>query len=93
LPKSLIEACAAGRPIVTTDVPGCRAVVTHEVNGLLVPPRNPEALADALERLVHDAALRERFGRAGRARAEREFALGYIVEQTLKVYERVLGRN
>jgi len=55
LPKSLIEACAAGRPVVTTDVPGCRAVVTHGVNGLLVPARNAGALADALQRLIEDA--------------------------------------
>jgi len=91
LPKSLIEACAAGRPVVTTDVPGCRAVVTHGVNGLLVPARNAGALADALQRLIEDAALRAHFGAAGRERAERDFAVGAVVEQTLGLYARALS--
>lgn len=86
LPKSLIEACAAGRPIVTTDVPGCREVVTHGVNGLLVPARNPRALADALERLIGDRALRLRMGTAGRVRAERDFGIDGILQQTLDLY-------
>ena len=87
LPKSLIEAAAAGKPIVTTDVPGCRAVVRHGENGLLVPPRDVEALAAALRQLVDDAALRDVLGAAGRVRAEREFGLAAVVEQTLALYD------
>jgi glycosyltransferase involved in cell wall biosynthesis len=86
LPKTLIEACAAGRPIVTTDVPGCREVVTDGINGLLVPPRDAHALADALERLIGDRALRLRMGAAARLRAEQEFGLDAIVRQTLDLY-------
>jgi glycosyltransferase involved in cell wall biosynthesis len=86
LPKSLIEAAAAGKAIVTTDVPGCRDVVRDGENGLLVPPRDPKALAVALRRVIEDAALRDALGAAGRRRAEREFGLTAIVEQTLAIY-------
>jgi glycosyltransferase involved in cell wall biosynthesis len=90
VPKSLIEACAAGRPIVTTDLPGCRAVVTHGSNGLLVPARDVSALADALQALIGNPGLRASFGAAGRARAEREFGVERIVEETLSLYGRAL---
>ncbi|HEY8052561.1 MAG TPA: glycosyltransferase family 4 protein [Steroidobacteraceae bacterium] len=93
LPKSLIEACAAGRAIVTTDVAGCRAVVAHEVNGLLVPARDVDALAQALQRLVVDPQLRARFAAAGRARAEREFGVALVIEQTLGLYARALSAH
>jgi glycosyltransferase involved in cell wall biosynthesis len=86
LPKALIEAAASGRAIVTTDVPGCREVVTHRENGLLVPARDSAALAAAITTLVRDPALRRRMGRAGRVRAEREFSLESVVRQTLDVY-------
>lgn len=89
LPKALIEACAAGRPIVTTDVPGCRDVVADGRNGLLVPPRNAVALADAIERLLHDPALRRSMGEQGRNRAEAEFSLQSVVAQTLDIYRRL----
>jgi glycosyltransferase involved in cell wall biosynthesis len=91
LPKSLIEACAAGRAIVTTDVPGCRAVVTHGVNGLLVPLRNAPALADALQQLAGDPELRVRLGAAGRRLAERDFGVVAVIEQTLGLYSRALA--
>lgn len=89
MPKSLLEAAAAGKPIVTTDVPGCRDVVRHGDNGLLVPPRNAEALAAALELLLGDAALRARMGARGRARAEQEFGLDTVIQQTLALYDEV----
>lgn len=92
LPKSLLEAAAAGKPIVTTDVPGCRTVVHDGVNGLLVPPRDAEALADAITQLVEDPLLREMLGKAGRQRAELEFSCASIVEQTLDVYRRIADR-
>ncbi len=86
LPKSLIEAAAAGKPIVTTDVPGCRAVVQHEDNGLLVPRADARALADALERLILDPALRDQMGARGRIRAEQEFAQEVVIQETLALY-------
>ncbi|HXW97749.1 MAG TPA: glycosyltransferase family 4 protein [Gemmatimonadales bacterium] len=91
VPKILLEAAAAGRPIVTTDVPGCRDVVRDGDNGFVVPPRRPEALADALEVLLRDAGLRTRFGARGRERAVAEFGLGAVVATTLTVYERLLS--
>lgn len=86
LPKSLLEASAAGRPIVATDVPGCRHVVRHEVNGLLVPPRDSAALAGALERLLRDKALRLRLGLNGRAIVVADFSEKLVVERTLELY-------
>jgi glycosyltransferase involved in cell wall biosynthesis len=91
LPKSLIEAAAAGRAIVTTDVPGCREAVRDGYNGLLVPPRSPDELAAALERLIVDPVLREQMGRHGRVLAERRFGQDAIIRQTLAVYDELTG--
>lgn len=71
LPKVLIEAAACGRAVVTTDVPGCRDAIDPNVTGLLVPARDAVALADALQSLIDDPALRKRMGAAGRSLAER----------------------
>ena len=90
-PLSLLEAAASGRPIVTTDVAGCREVVRHEGNGLLVPARNAQRLADALERLLGDAALRQRLGAAGRLRAEREFDAELVNARIVATYFDMLG--
>jgi glycosyltransferase involved in cell wall biosynthesis len=87
IPKSLIEAAAAARPIVTTDAPGCREIVHHDDNGLLVPPRNASALADAIARLLVDPALRARMGARGRTRAEEEFGIDLVIRQTLALYD------
>ena len=70
VPKSLIEAAACGRPIVTTDMPGCREIGRDGENALLVPPRDAGALAAAISRLADDPALRARLGAAGRRIAE-----------------------
>jgi len=94
LPKVLLEAAACGRPVVTTDVPGCREAVRHGTNGLLVPPRQAESLADALARLIVDPETRARMGRAGRVRAEAEFGVNRVAEQTLALYRDALdGRE
>lgn len=87
LPKALIEAAAAGRPIVTTDVPGCREVVDDGVHGLCIAPRNTDALAAALAKLIADPALRTRMGMAARKRAEMEFGLEGVIAQTLALYK------
>lgn len=91
IPKSLIEAAAAGRPIVTTDMPGCREIVHHDDNGLLVPPQNPELLAGALLQLIRDPALRRQMGARGRIRAEQEFGLETVIKQTLAIYAETPG--
>lgn len=92
-PKSLIEACACGRAIVATDVPGCRDAVSHLVNGILVPPRDVPRLAEAVRVLINDGALRRGMGAAGRERAESEFDVALAVRATLDVYEQVLERR
>jgi glycosyltransferase involved in cell wall biosynthesis len=89
LPKTLIEAAACARPLVTTDVPGCREVVTDGVDGLLVPARNVEALADAIARLQDDPELARRLGEAARAKALAVFDERVIIAQTLAVYDEV----
>ncbi len=86
LPKVLLEAAACGRAVVTTDVPGCRDAIDPGVTGLLVPPRDSVALADAIQRLLLDAELRERMGQAGRKLAEREFSIEKVVAAHLAVY-------
>lgn len=92
LPKSLIEAAACGRPVVTTDVPGCRDAIDPGETGLLVPARDAEALAQAVMRLAADAALRARMGAAGRRLAERDFGLQKIVAAHLALYDQLSGR-
>ncbi|NDB42340.1 MAG: glycosyltransferase [Actinobacteria bacterium] len=87
LPKSLIEAASVGRPIVTTDVPGCREVVTHMVNGLLIKPRNSNELAAAISKLVNDPNLRRTMGTESRKKAEAEFSNEIVIRQTNSVYD------
>ncbi len=91
LPKGLIEAAACGLPLVTTDVPGCRHVVTDGVEGLLVPAKDADALAAAIARLQDSPALRESLGHAARERAVREFDERSVVRRTLDVYADLLG--
>ncbi len=93
LPKSLLEAAACGRPIVATDVPGCRAIARSRVNALLVPADDVAALADAIDRLAQDAELRQRFGAASRRLAEDEFSSQRIGRETVALYDRLLGRT
>jgi glycosyltransferase involved in cell wall biosynthesis len=87
LPKSLLEAAAFGRPIVATDVPGCREIARHDVNAFLVPPDDPVALADAIAVLARDPALRARFGAAGRAMVEAEFSSARIGTDIVALYD------
>ncbi len=90
LPRSLVEAAACGRAVVTTDVPGCRDAIEPGVTGLLVPARDAQALADAVLRLATDPALRQAMGTAGRALAENEFDIARVVEAHLAVYRQLL---
>ena len=93
LPKSLIEAAACARPLITTDVPGCREVVSHEVEGLLVPVRDAKALARAIARLCDDPALSRRLGLAARDKALAQFDERIIIERTILVYEELLAKE
>lgn len=87
LPKALIEACAMARPIVTTDVPGCRDVVEEGRNGLLVPARDVNALAHALARLVREPELRRRMGLQSREVAQQRYDVRTVIARTLALYE------
>lgn len=87
LPKVVLEAMASARPVVATDIPGCREAVIHEQTGLLVPPAAPQALAAALERLIINPALRARLGALGRARVIENFSDEIICRKTLEIYE------
>jgi glycosyltransferase involved in cell wall biosynthesis len=91
VPRFLLEAAACGLPLVATDIEGCRVVVREGVNGFLVPPRNPTALANALERLLQDPSLRRRMGQASRHIAEVEFDERKVLAKWLALYERVLS--
>lgn len=86
VPRVLIEAAASARPVVTTDMPGCREVVRPEVNGLLVPPRDPAAVAEAVARLLADPALRATMGERGRRHVERRFSQRTVIGETLRLY-------
>jgi glycosyltransferase involved in cell wall biosynthesis len=86
LPTVLLEAASSGRPIVTTDVSGCRDVVSDGVNGLVVSPRDPSALADALERLIVDAEARRVMGQAGRDLVAAKFSNAIVHRETVEAY-------
>ena len=86
LPKSLLEGLAAGRPLVATDVPGCREAVQDGVNGFLIPAKDAQSLADALDKLILSSDLRQRMGKASRNLALTEFSSQRIEAETLAVY-------
>jgi len=90
LPKVLLEAASCGRPIVTTDTPGCRDVVRQGENGLLVPVRGTAELADALQLLIEQPELRKKMGCKGREIVVSEFALEKVVAKTMNIYRELL---
>ena len=91
LPKVLLEAASCARPIVTTDVPGCREVVREGENGLLVPARDPQALSDAILCLIKNPELRANMGHRGREIVVKEFSSEKVIAQTLELYEELNG--
>ena len=93
LPLTLLEAAACGRALVATDVPGCREIARAGVNALLVPPDDASALADAIDQLAADRALRAKFAAAGRALVEREFSSARIGREVLDLYRRLLAQT
>jgi glycosyltransferase involved in cell wall biosynthesis len=92
-PAFLLEAAASGRPIVTTDSPGCREVVHHGENGLIVPVRDVPALVAAIARLVEDAPLRTAMGVRSRELAQTESTVEQVIEANLAVYRSLLGSS
>lgn len=93
LPKSLLEAAACGLPMIATDVPGCREIVRHGENGLLVPLNSPLALADAIECLMENEEMRKQYGSNARSFVERELNDIVIAKQTLDLMKQKLGIN
>ena len=91
LPRSLLEAAACGLPLVATDVPGCREVVSNKVNGLLVPPRDSRRLAEAIVELLEDRERRDTMGKRSRAMACELFSQDRIVRETMDVYVKALN--
>jgi glycosyltransferase involved in cell wall biosynthesis len=90
LPKSLLEAAACGRPLIATDVPGCREIARSDVNALLVPPDDAKALADAIETLLKDPLMRNRFASASRKIAVIEYSSERIAAEIARLYSRLL---
>ena len=91
LPKSLIEASAIGRPIITCDSVGCRDVVTDGFNGFLIQPKDPKSLAQKLEVLILNQSLRKQMGLNSRKVAERDFSIDMVIETHLKVYNELMN--
>ncbi len=91
LPSSLTEGAACALPLVTTNMPGCRDVVTHELDGLLVPIGNAMALSLAIARLDDDPALASRLGAAARIKALENFDENIVIKQTMEIYSELLG--
>lgn len=92
VPTTLLEAAACGRPLVASDIPGCRQVVLDGQNGFLVPANDPAALAQTLKRLAGDSALRGRMGAASRQLVMRKFTHAQVHAATLEVYQHILGK-
>lgn len=93
LPKVLIEAAACARAVVTTDVPGCRDAVEPGVTGLLVPVKDPEAIARAIRQLLSNPERCQQMGMAGRALAEQEFDIRQVVAAHMEIYVGLLERD
>ena len=93
LPKSLIEAAAIGRPIITTKSIGCKDTVDDGINGFLIEPKKVEPLVEKLRLLIDDAALRRKMGKAAREKAEQEFSLNAVIERHLDIYQELIDKK
>lgn len=89
VPRSLIEACAIGRPIVTTDSIGCKDTVDDCINGYLIPIKDSKALAEKLKVLIKHKELRDAMGKASRQKAEKEFSIENVVQKHLTIYSQL----
>ena len=87
VPRALLEASAMGKPIIATDTVGCREVVEKEKSGILIPVKNPRALATAMIRLIENPALRSSMGQAGRERVLKKFNEQLVIDKMLEFYD------
>ena len=92
-PKSLMEAAAASRVVVTTDVPGCRDAIIPNKTGLLVPVKDYHKLADVLQWLIQNPKDRIEMGKAGRQLSEKEFSIKNIVKSHIDIYQELCNNN
>lgn len=90
LPKSLIETCSIGRPIITTDVPGCRECVIEGYNGMIVPVKDSISLAKAILKMVNNRELQLKMGRNSRKMAEQEFSIDNVIEKHFEIYRKAV---
>jgi glycosyltransferase involved in cell wall biosynthesis len=90
-PMTIIEAMSTGKPIVVTDVGGNREAIIHGVTGLLIPPSNPNALAEAIRGVLTDESLAKSLGLGARRKFEKEFLASKMVEKTREIYKAALG--
>jgi glycosyltransferase involved in cell wall biosynthesis len=93
LPKVLIEAGASGRASITTDVPGCREIVKHGINGLIVPAKDAAALADAIQKLMKDRPLRHALARRAHQIVVDEYDVRHVVGKTLSLYDEIVSER
>lgn len=93
LPKSLIEAAAIGRPIITTNSIGCKETVIEGYNGYLIPIRDSITLADRLDLLIEDKELRQKMGRNSRCLAEKDFSIENVVTKHMEIYKILMTGN
>ena len=92
MPRTILEAMATGKPVVATNIRGCREEVVDGVTGLLVPVKDPEALAQAIVKVLSDGKLAQQMGQAGRKRVEKEFDERLVLERQLKVYKQLVAQ-
>lgn len=92
LPKSLIEADAIGRPVITCNSVGCKETVIDGYNGYLIPTKNVDALVEKLDLLLSDAALRQEMGRNARKYAEENFSIDVVIERHLSIYQELISK-
>jgi glycosyltransferase involved in cell wall biosynthesis len=93
LPKSLIEACAVGRPVITTDAPGCRECVIDGYNGYLVPVKDTDLLSQRMETLINDRKKRAAMGLNSRKLAAKKFSIENVIEKHLEIYDSLINSN
>jgi len=93
MPRTVIEAMAAGKPVVATNIRGCREEVVHGGTGLLVPAKDPQALAHAIIQILCNPQEAKKMGEAGRKRAEEFFDEQQVLDRQIQVYRRLIERK
>lgn len=90
LPKILIEAAACGKPVITTDHPGCRDAIINNVSGILIPIKSPIAIANAIKKIISSESLRKSMGKEGRILAEKKFSIKEVVSKHIDIYRELI---